>query len=341
MTIALVGLDLAKDIFHIHAVDEKGREILRKKLYRDEVKEYFANLQSSRIVMEACGGSNYWAREIESLGHKTELISPQYVKPFVQRNKTDAKDAEAICIAARQPAMRYVPKRSAEQQDIQNLHRIRQRLVKSRTALVNEVRGFLGEYGVVISKGRRTFAKVFNEVIFKNQSQLSQLAQETFEELWQEYLAIEERIKILENKLQRLTKENLVCVRLMSIPGVGYLTASAMLAAVGDIGVFKNGRELAAWLGLTPREHSTGGKQRLYGISKRGDTYLRTLLIHGARISLRYLNKRNDRQSEWAKDLLKRKGANRAAVALANKNARVIWALMTSQECYKKLPLAA
>jgi transposase len=341
MTIALVGLDLAKEIFHIHATDERGREVLRKKLYRDEVPGYFAKLPRTRVVMEACGGSNYWAREIEALGHRTELISPQYVKPFVQRNKTDAKDAEAICIAARQPAMRYVPKRSAEQQDIQNLHRIRQRLVKSRTALVNEIRGFLAEYGIIISKGRRTFAKVFNEVVFKHQGRLSRLAQETFQDLWQEYLAIEERLEVLERRLKALTKDDLVCVRLMTIPGVGYLTASAMLAAVGDIGVFKNGRELAAWLGLTPREHSTGGKQQLYGISKRGDTYLRTLLIHGARISLRYLSKRDDRQSEWAKDLLKRKGANRTAVALANKNARAVWALMTSQECYKTLPLAA
>lgn len=341
MNIALVGIDLAKNIFHIHAVDENGREVLRKRLYRDEMKEFFANLPKTRVVMEACGSSNYWAREIDALGHKTELIAPQYVKPFVQRNKTDSKDAEAICVAARQPKMRYVPKRSAAQQDVQNLHRIRQRFVKARTALVNETRGLLSEYGLTILLGRKKFSKVFPEILLKHQAELSPLAQETFQELWQEYLAIEKRIDAIEEKLKRLTIENPICELLMTIPGVGLLTASAMVAAIGDIKVFKNGRELAAWLGLTPREHSTGGKQRLFSISKRGDTYLRTLLIHGARISLRYLNKHNDKRSAWAKDLLERKGANRTAVALANKNARVIWALMTTQECYKELPLAA
>jgi len=341
MNIALLGIDLAKNVFHVHAVDTNGKELFRKRLKRWELLPFAGNLQNTRIVIEACGGANYWAREFEKLGHKVEMISPQYVKPFVKRNKNDYRDAEAICEAARQSNMRYVPKRNGAQQDIQNIHRIRERLVKARTALVNEMRGFLTEYGIVLSRGRKKFAAEVLEVISVNEDVLSPLTRETLTDLWQEYRAVESRIVSYEKKLLLIAKEDPRVKRLLSIPGVGIITATAILAAVGDIHVFKNGRELAAWLGLTPIEHSTGGKQRLYGISKRGDKYLRKNLIHGARITLNYLSRKTDRRSQWAKDLLERKGKNRAAVALANKNARTIWALLTREESYKELPLAA
>ncbi len=341
MTLQLIGIDLAKNVFHLHGVDGSGREVFRKRVYRDELLESLRGVTPCRVVMEACGGANYWARSIESLGHKPQLIAPQYVKPFVQRNKTDWKDAEAICTAARQPHMRLVPRKSIEQQDVQNLHRVRQRLVTARTALVNEMRGLLHEYGIIIPRGRRVFTKVIPELLVAQGDALSSLTRETFYELLDEYRSLELRIDALERKMKVLCAAHPICRRLMAIPGVGYITASAIVSAVGDIGVFKNGREFAAWLGLTPREHSTGGKQRLHGISKRGDVYIRTLLIHGARIALRYAHRHNDRQSRWALDLMQRKGTNRTVVAMANKNARVIWALIAKDDEYKAFPLAA
>lgn len=341
MTLQLIGIDLAKNVFHLHGVDGSGREVFRKRVYRDELLESLRGVTPCRVVMEACGGANYWARSIESLGHKPQLIAPQYVKPFVQRNKTDWKDAEAICTAARQPHMRFVPRKSIEQQDVQNLHRVRQRLVTARTALVNEMRGLLHEYGIIIPRGRRVFTKVIPELLVAQGDALSSLTRETFYELLDEYRSLELRIDTLERKMKALCAAHPICRRLMAIPGVGYITASAIVSAVGDIGVFKNGREFAAWLGLTPREHSTGGKQRLHGISKRGDVYIRTLLIHGARIALRYAHRHNDRQSRWALDLMQRKGTNRTVVAMANKNARVIWALIAKDDEYKAFPLAA
>jgi len=341
MTLQLIGIDLAKNVFHLHGVDGSGREVFRKRVYRDELLESLRGVTPCRVVMEACGGANYWARSIESLGHKPQLIAPQYVKPFVQRNKTDWKDAEAICTAARQPHMRFVPRKSIEQQDVQNLHRVRQRLVTARTALVNEMRGLLHEYGIIIPRGRRVFTKVIPELLVAQGDALSSLTRETFYELLDEYRSLELRIDALERKMKVLCAAHPICRRLMAIPGVGYITASAIVSAVGDIGVFKNGREFAAWLGLTPREHSTGGKQRLHGISKRGDVYIRTLLIHGARIALRYAHRHSDRQSRWALDLMQRKGTNRTVVAMANKNARIIWALIAKDDEYKAFPLAA
>lgn len=341
MTLQLIGIDLAKNVFHLHGVDGTGREVFRKRVYRDELLASLRAVNPCKVVMEACGGANYWARSIESLGHQPQLIAPQYVKPFVQRNKTDWKDAEAICVAARQPHMRFVPRKSVEQQDVQNLHRVRQRLVTARTALVNEVRGLLHEYGITIPQGRRVFAKLLPEILLIHGERLSSLTKETFYDLLDEYRAIDARINQLERKMKTLCVTHPICRRLTAIPGVGVITASAIVAAVGDISVFKNGRQFAAWLGLTPREHSTGGKQRLHGISKRGDVYIRTLLIHGARIALRYAHRHNDRQSRWALDLMQRKGTNRTVVAMANKNARVIWALIAKDEEYKSFPLAA
>lgn len=341
MNISLLGIDLAKKVFYMHGVDGRGQARIVKRVSRASLLGEISSIKPCRIVMEACGGSNYWAREFERYGHRVELISPQYVKPFVKRGKSDKKDAEAITIAASQPTMRYVPRRTEEQQDIQNLHRIRERLVKARTGLVNEVRGLLGEYGIIIPQGRMVFERSFLAEFSKHEERLSSLARDTFRELWTEYLELNQRVTSYEKKLKSICKAHPICLRLMEIPGVGYLTATAVVAAVKDVDVFKNGREFSAWLGLTPREHSTGGKQTLLGISKRGDSYIRKLLIHGARITIRHLKDKNDRLSLWTKSLLKRKGTNRTTVALANKNARVIWSLLKYDQHYQTFPLAA
>lgn len=341
MNISIVGIDLAKNVFHLHGVDEKGRAVLTARVFRDELICKLRDIKPCRVVMEACGGSHYWSREIEQLGHQVQLIAPQYVKPFVLRNKNDWKDAEAITVAARQPTMRYVPRRDIGQQDLQSIHRIRERLVKARTALVNEVRGLLQEYGIVILKGRRNFTKYFLVTLEKESAKLTSSSREFFTNLWSEYQELNAKIERYELKLKLFAKVHPVCVRLMKIPGVGIMSATAIVAVARDMSVFRNGREFAAWLGLTPREHSTGGKQRLGGISKRGDCYTRKLLVHGARVTLRYIKKRSDRQGVWAKDLLLRKGMNRSAVALANKNARTIWALIHHDQEYKSFPLAA
>lgn len=341
MSINIIGIDLAKEVFHLHGVDSQGRPLMKLRVYRDEVIHKLACMKPCRVVMEACSGSNYWAREIEKHGHNVQLIAPQYVKPFVLRNKNDWKDAEAITVAARQPTMRYVPRRNVEQQDLQSLHRIRERLVSARTALVNEARGLLHEYGIVIPKGRRAFTRYFLEVIDKQSTKLTSASRDFLGDLWTEYCALNDRIEKYEIKLKNFSRANPVCKRLMQVPGVGFISATAVVALARDVSVFKNGREFAAWLGLTPKEHSTGGKQRLGGISKRGDCYTRKLLVHGARITLRYIKKRSDRQGAWAKDLLMRKGMNRSAVALANKNARTIWALINYDQEYKAFPIAA
>lgn len=341
MNVHTIGVDISKSVFYLHGVDAKGKEVLRKKLYRDEFLEHFVSLKRCRVVMEACAGSNHWAREIAKLGHETKLIAPQYVRPYVKRNKNDWKDAEAIAEASQRPNMRYVPQKSAGQQDIQNLHRIRERMVKHRTALINEARAQLHEYGVVLPKSRQNFEKRYMETLVKESSRLSSLCFDTLSGLWSEYLELKKRIVELERKLKTICREHPECQKLITMPGVGYLTATAMLAAVADVSVFKNGRSLAAWIGLTPREVSTGGKQRLFGISKRGDKYLRKLLVHGARVTLRHLAKYKDQTSVWATNLKQQKGSNKAAVALANKNARVIFALLSKGEVYKQRPLVA
>jgi len=232
--------------------------------------------------------------------------------------------------------MRFVTPRTVEQQDIQMLHRIRERLVKSRTALINESRGLLGEYGVIVPQGRKKFAKHFLEIINNSESKLNGFARECLYDLYQEYLEIEKRISHQEDKLRRISKSHPECERLEQIPGVGYFTSTAILGMVANIGDFKNSREFSAYLGLVPRQHSTGGKEKLMGISKRGNAYLRKLLIHGARASLRWVDKQSFRRGIWLKQLKERRGHNVTTVALANKNARVIWAMLTRGEDYKQ-----
>jgi transposase len=263
-------------------------------------------------------------------------MAPQFVKAYVKSNKNDTRDAEAIAEAVTRPTMRFVPIKDVEQQDVQALHRIRERLIGERTALVNEVHGLMNEYGIVIPKGVPKFRQAVVDKLESEKDKLTPLSQELFWKLLEEFAALEQQIAFYQEKLESLAKTHPECQRLMSIPGIGPITATALIAAVGDVGVFKNGRQFAAWLGLVPKQHSTGGQTRLLGISKRGDSYLRKLLIHGARATLRFAGLKTDGRSRWIQGLLERRGWNRTAVAVANKNARIVWALLSRGGLYQE-----
>ena len=333
----VVGIDIAKRVFHLAGANERGKVILRKRLVRGEVLSYTARLPPITIGMEACGGANYWARELRAQGHTVKLMAPQYVKPYVKTNKNDMRDAEAIAEAVTRESMRFVPIKEVAQQDIQSLHRVRERLVAARTALINEMRGLLAEYGVILPKGVNNFRKTLIEKLDTEQDKLTSMGQELFRRLYDEFTQLEGELSYYEEKLQRLATSHPECQRLLTIPGIGPMTATALIAAVGEISVFKNGRQFAAWLGLVPKQHSTGGQTLLLGISKRGDSYLRKLLIHGARATLRWVGTKTDRRSEWARGLLERRGWNRTAVAVANKNARIVWALLSRGGVYHEV----
>ena len=333
--ITTIGLDIAKSVFHMYAVNHVGRYIKKKLLRRKQLLAYMANLEPCLIAMEACGGANYWAREFIALGHQVRLIAPQYVKPYVKGNKNDYNDAEAIAEAAQRPNMRFVPIKSVEQQDIQNFHRQRERLKKERTALVNQVRGLLAEYGVVINKGVAAVRKALPEILEDAENGLTPLTREIFAELQEELWVIDKRFKQCEKRIQCLNQDNEVCQRLDEILGIGPITASATYAEAGDGKNFVNGRHFSAWLGIVPGQHSSGGRTVLLGISKRGNAYLRTLFIHGARSVLRHSANKTDRFSQWAQALLERRGHNRACVAVANKMARIAWVIMAKGERYR------
>jgi transposase len=334
-TVHVLGIDIAKLVFHVVGMDDSGHVVLRKRIARSELLTFIANVPPLRIGMEACGSAHYWARCFREYGHDVRLIAPQFVKAYLKSPKNDARDAEAICEAMTRPAMRFVPIKQLEQQDLQALHRVRERLVKARTALVNEIRGLLSEYGIVLPQGMTKFRTAIVRQLEDAQAQLTSLSTEVFWHLYEEFLALEKRVAYYNEKLQALARTHPVCQRVQAIPGIGPLTATAILAAVPDATHFKNGRQLAAWLGLVPREHSTGGKPRLLGISKRGDVYLRKLFVHGARATLRWVDTKQDDRSRWLTALIARRGKNRAAVALANKNARIVWALLAHNQEYR------
>jgi transposase len=332
MTISILGIDIAKNTFQLHGADDMGKAVLKKRLSRDQLGAYVANLPQCKIVMESCGGANYWARVFQRSGHTVKLISPQFVKPFVKTNKNDANDAEAIVEAASRPSMHFVPIKQVEQQDIQSIHRIRTRIVKNRTALINEIRGLNLEYGIPISPGAAKVKRSLCAIIADGSNELTALSREWLQSLYDELVDVETRLKALDKKIRQLCRQDESCCRLLNIPGVGELTATAMVAAVPNANEFKNGRHMSAWFGLVPRQSSSGDKQILLGISKRGDRYLRTLLIHGARSALsRYKNTDND-YGRWLTAKRARLSFNKAAVALANKNARIIWSLLNTGE---------
>ena len=333
--VATLGSDAAKNLFQLHGVDAHGKSVLKKRLVRHKVLAFVAGLAPCLIGLEASGSAHYWARELTKLGHTVQLISPQFVKPYVKGNKNDPNDAEAICEAVGRPHMRFVPIKSVDQQDMQALHRIRERQIKARTALVNQIRGLLAEYGVVMPKGVAQVRQKLPFILEDAENGLTMLAREWLQALAAELPALDQRIQETNTRIQRVFENHEACQRLAQLEGVGPLTATALVAAVGEATTFKNGREFAAWLGVVPRQHSTGGKPRLLGISKRGDRYLRKLLSHGARSVVRTVEGKQDGRSRWLQGRIVRRGKNRAGVAQANKTARVAWVLLAKGERYR------
>ncbi len=339
-SITVVGIDLAKNVFHLHGIDASGNVVVRKKMSRTKLATFMAKLPACRVGMEACGGSHFWARKFLAMGHDVRMMGPQFVKPYVKSNKNDLVDAEAICEAVQRPSMRFVPGKGVEQQDIQSLHRARSMAVSHRTAQVNQIRGLLMEYGIVVPQRVANLRKALPCILEDGENELSPMFRDLLTGLRDEFVRLDERIAGYDAKIKGLSEQSQLCKRLMGIPGVGPMSATALVAAVADANVFKNGREMAAWLGLVPRQYSTGGKPKLLGISKRGDVYLRKLLVHGARAALRVADKKQDRRSRWAVEVANRRGHTVAAVALANKNVRTAWVLLNKGEEYKTIAIA-
>lgn len=323
MNITTIGIDLAKSVFQLHGTDERGKAVLSKVLRRPQMMRFFTQLPPCLIGMEACGGAHFWARKLSECGHTVKMMAPQFVKPYVKTNKNDARDAEAICEAVGRANMRFVPIKTPEQQALLALHRARQGFVRARTAQANQIRGLLAELGCVIPKGRGHLQSYVPAILEDAQNGLSGMSRELFARLLEHLRHLDAQVQALEAQIKAWHKEDAASQRLEQIPGIGPLTASALVASIGNARTFKSGRQLSAWLGLVPRQHSSGGKPTLLGISKRGDVYLRTLLIHGARSTLRYA-----KPSAWGAGVAERRNPNIAAVAIANKNARIVWALL-------------
>lgn len=334
MKTTTIGIDLAKNVFQIHGVDEHGKVAVRKQLKRAEMAKYFANLEPCLIGMEACGSAHYWARKLEIYGHTVKLMAPQFVKPYVKTNKNDMADAEAICEAVSRPNMRFVAIKNVEQQAILSVHRARQGFVKARTAQGNQIRGLLSEFGIVIPQGIGAITKQVPEILEDGENGLPGAMRNLIERLTENLKEMDRQVKELEAQIQKWHRENEASRKLAEIPGLGPITASAIVATVGDAREFKNGRQLAAWMGLVPKQSSSGGKQNLLGISKRGDTYLRTLMIHGARAVIRFAENKAEPDS-WLRKVMARRNKNVAAVALANKNARIVWALLAHDRMFR------
>jgi transposase len=334
MKVTTIGVDLAKSVFQVHGVDGSGRPTVQRRLRRKQVLPFFARVPPCLVGMEACGGAHYWARELQKLGHTVRLMAPQFVKPYVKANKTDAADAEAICEAVTRPTMRFVPIKSIDQHGVLSLHRARAGFVKSRTAQANQIRGLLGEFGITIPSGIGHVAKRIPEIVEDAENELPVMFRDLLLRLRSHLLDLDRQVQALDEQITAWHRTNEDSQRLAQIPGVGVLTASALVASVGDAKCFKNGRELAAWLGLVPRQHSSGGKPLLLGISKRGDTYLRTLLVHGARSVVRISKNKQTPTDSWTNDVSARRHMNVVCVARANKNVRIAWALLVHQRCY-------
>ncbi|MDP2169327.1 MAG: IS110 family transposase [Rhodocyclaceae bacterium] len=333
MNLKTIGMDLAKNVIQVHGADGKGNTVLRKQLKRAQVLPFFVNLVPCQVGMEACGSAHFWARKLVAMGHTVQLIPPQYVKPFVKRNKNDAADAEAICEAVVRPNMPGVPIKTVEQQAILSVHRARQGFVKARTAQANQIRGLLAEYGLVIPVGIRHIPSCVALIVDDEENELPMSFRHLLQTLVEHFKALDAQVGKLELEIKCWHRDCAASTQLATVPGVGPITASALVASIGDARNFKNGRQMAAWMGLVPRQHSTGGKTVLQGISKRGDSYLRTLLIHGARAVIR-VSEHKIGADPWLKTLVARRNKNIAAVALANKNVRVIWSMLTHERDY-------
>ncbi|MCC9001625.1 MAG: IS110 family transposase [Candidatus Competibacter sp.] len=328
----VVGIDLAKRVFQLHWLDVETGKTVSVQLKREQFLEHFANRAPCRIGMEACGGAHHWARQLVALGHEVKLLSAKAVRPFVGGNKSDAHDARAIWTAVQQPDVKAVAVKTEDQQAILALHRMRQQLVKFRTAQINGLRGLLTEYGEVMPGGKPGIQQGIAEVLRRLAERLPAMVIDTLRDQWDRIGQLDAQIGEIERRLKDWQKANQDCQRLMAIPGVGLLIATAAVAMMGDPRVFQSGREFAAWLGLVPRQTGSGGRVRLLGISKRGDTYLRTLLIHGSRAALTHAKE----TEPWIMALRQRRPLNVAVVAVANKMARTIWALLAHDRTYRK-----
>jgi len=328
MTIVMIGIDLGKNSCSVAALDESGAVVLRRRMRPGSIIGFAAKYAPCAVAMEACCGAHYLGRQLLAQGHAVKLMPPEYVRPYVKAQKNDDRDAEAIAEAATRPTMRFVELKSQEQLDVQSLHRVRSRLVGARTTLINQMRAILLERGITVAQGRRKFEKAVDEMLADEASLVSGRLRDLLLDMRAEWSALDRRIDALDQEFAQLARTDEVARRLTSIPGVGALNATALVAAVGRAEAFDQARDLGAWLGLVPRQHTTGGKPRLLGISKRGNTYLRTLLIHGARAALPSLAKADTALGAWLRGLQARCHPNTVVVALANKLARIAWVLM-------------
>jgi transposase len=335
MKITRVGLDIAKQVFQVHAVDVHGKVRLNKQLARAKVLELFAQLPPCLIGIEACGSAHYWGRELTKLGHTVKLMAAQFVIPYRKRGKNDANDAEAICEAVGRPNMRFVAIKSEEQQSVLMVHRARSLVVANRTGQVNQIRGLLAEFGVVVPKSVARLRRELPGILEDAENGLPSLAREVLAGLLEQFHDFDTRVTAYDRQIRALAAASEPARRLMQVEAIGPQTATALVASMGDPHVYNNGRSYAASLGITPRQHSSGGKERLGRITRQGDSYLRTLLVHGARAYLRVVDKKTDAKGAWARRLKERRHVNVAAVALAAKHARVAWAILAHGTHYR------
>lgn len=330
-----VGVDLSKQVNHVVGIDARGREAWKKKVRRGQMLSFFAKLAPCQVVMEACAGAHYWARQLRGHGHEGVLIPPRLVRAYVQGNKTDYNDARALLEAARRPGLRPVAVKTPEQQSLQALHRMRSARVRERTALCNQLRGLLAEYGVVAATGVAALKSALAEVLEDGDNELDGLARELLAQGYEELMRLEQALGFYTERIHRHARDQEAEQRLQTIPGFGPILASAFHGHIGDGGAFRRGRDASAALGLVPRQHSTGDRPHLLGISKRGDRYLRSLLVHGARSVVRRAEHNDDALSQWIRRLIATRGKNKAIVALANKMARMGWAVLRHGTVYR------
>jgi len=335
MNVTLIGIDLAKTIFQVCGVNQTGKQVFNRQVRRNKLMACLTQYPNVTFAMEACSGSNYWGRELQNKGYKIMLLPPQHVKPFVKGNKNDRNDAFAICEAARRPEIRCVQPRTLAQTDMLLVHRIRERRVKERTTLINQLRGLMNEYGIVVAQGKEKLRTALPSLLEEADNGLTVRARAYLHSQYQEWRLLDQAIAKLDGDIKQQARGSEAVQRLMSIKGVGQMIATTAVAMIGDGHAYQNGRHCSANLGLVPREHSSGGKQRLGGITKRGNKYLRRLLIQGAWSVLRYADRSEDRLSRWARQLVERRGKHKAAVAVANKLARIIWSMLYHQSDYR------